>query len=143
MILLTSVALSLLNTPYKWAGKSPMEGLDCSGLVQILLKSAGEDLPGDQRAQDYFNWFSESGRGEYGALKCGALVFFGKSASQITHVGMLLDQYRFIEAGGGDSTTLTVSDAIAKRAFVRISVLSSRKDVVSIIRPRYRSVGCI
>ncbi len=120
-----------------------MEGLDCSGLVQILLKSAGEDLPFDQRAQDYFNHFSENGHGEHNSMKCGALVFFGKSASEITHVGMLLDSYRFIEAGGGDATTLTKEDAIKRRAFVRISLLSSRKDIVSIVRPYYRSIGCI
>lgn len=143
MMLLTMYAMQFVGTPYIYGGKEPTGGLDCSGLIQILLKSVSEDPPGDQNAQAYFDYYSEAGRGEYNRQECGALVFFGESATKISHIGMLLDQNRFIEAGGGHSTTLTKAQASSDRAFVRLSHLSSRKDIIAIIRPRYRAIGCI
>lgn len=34
-----------LGTPYVWGGTDPEKGLDCSGLVQVVYKSLGIDLP--------------------------------------------------------------------------------------------------
>jgi len=40
------IAENLQNTPYKWGGKSS-KGIDCSGLVQLALFTAGYKFPRD------------------------------------------------------------------------------------------------
>lgn len=141
MRLLELYALSFLGVNYKWGGSNPISGMDCSGFVQELLRSCGMDPPGDQTAQGLFDHFSTYGRGSFDSYHLGALIFFGKSVSQITHVGMLLDRYQFIEAGGGNSTVIDKTTADNKNAFVRISLIKQRTDQVSIIRPYYRTIG--
>lgn len=137
--LLKAYALSFLGTPYKFGGANRLTGLDCSEFVQELLRSVGMDPPGDQTAQALFDHFSQ--KGDWGKTQAGALAFFGKDAKSITHVAMLLDQYRIIEAGGGDSTTSSLQDAQQKGAMVRIRLLKFRKDLVAVIRPQYIHIG--
>jgi len=140
MDLLVQYALSFVGTPYLWGGDS-FNGYDCSGLIQELLRSVGADPPGDQTAQKLFDYFSQ--RGGWNLESAGALAFFGKDATRISHVGMLLDPYRIIEAGGGDSSTTTRKRAIEQNAFVRIRLLKERKDLVTIIKPHYVKIGMI
>ena len=140
MILLTTYALSFVGLPYIYGGNNPVVGLDCSGLVCEILKSVGaiggkEDLS----AQQLFDRFQHSGRwNSYGA---GSLVFFGKSVTDISHVAVMIDRFRIVEAGSGDPTVLTVDDAIKKNAFVRVREITNRKDLVAVIRPPYPMVG--
>lgn len=141
MEILRQYALSFLGTPYKFGGGNRLAGLDCSEFVQELLRSVGMDPPGDQTAQALFDHFSVNG--EWNRHSMGALAFFGKSAKQITHVAMLLDQYRIIEAGGGDGTTTSFEAAKERGAMVRIRHLSFRKDLVAVIRPRYATIGSL
>lgn len=136
-------AEKLLFTPYKWGGNSPIEGLDCSGLVCELMRSVGEiPFKADLSAQQLFDHFS-AGRGEVNRPGLGALVFFGESVTKITHVAMMLDTYQMIEAGGGGSTILTKEDAAKAQAMVRIRLLDSRSDKVAVIKPYYRRIGMI
>lgn len=132
-------ALTKVNTPYKWGGSNPISGYDCSGLVQELLASVGIDPPGDQTAQGLFDYFkNESGWNVYGL---GSIAFFGKDAAHITHVAMMLDNYRIIEAGGGGSATRTLDDADHENAVVRIRHITNRKDLIAVIRPSYAKIG--
>lgn len=136
-------AQALLYKPYKWGGNSPIEGLDCSGLVCELMKSCGEiPFKADMSAQQLFDHFAQ-GRGEQNRVGLGSLVWFGESVTKITHVAMMLDAYRMIEAGGGGSDVLTVQDAIRKNAMVRIRLVDSRSDKVAVIKPYYRRIGMI
>lgn len=137
-----SYALTFVGTPYMWGGNNKLTGLDCSGLVQEILRSAGEAPPGDLTAQGLFDHFSQ-GRGEWNRVQIGSLIWFGESTSKITHVAMALDQYRMIEAGGGSSRCLTVDDAKKCGAMVRVRPIASRKDRVAIIKPYFRGVGQI
>lgn len=141
--LLRDYALRFVGIHYKWGGNNPLTGMDCSGFIQILLASVGEDPPGDQTAQALYNYFSSNGHATWNHYSMGALAFFGESATKITHVGMLLDQYRMIEAAGGNSRTQTRTDAEDKGAFVKISLLSRRSDLVAILKPYYRKIGRI
>lgn len=138
--ILKDYALRFVGVPYKWGGAHPCNGLDCSGLVQIILKAAGEDPPGDQTAQGIYNHFAAAGKAQ-DYLNIGTLLFFGQSVLKITHVAWALNPYQMIEAGGGGSKTLTVTDAIRDEAFVRVSLINSRNDLVSYLKPYYRKIG--
>lgn len=141
MQILREYALSFVGIPYKWGASHPSDGYDCSGLVQELLRSCGIDPPGDQTAQALFNHFEKNST--WNVRQIGSLAFFGASPSAISHVAMLLDPYRMIEAGGGGSKTLTAQDAIRDNAFVRIRLVTSRKDLVAVLKPNYSSIGVI
>jgi cell wall-associated NlpC family hydrolase len=89
-----ATARRFLKVPYLWGGSSPW-GLDCSGFVQLVLRLHGVLIQRDAGQQ------FRQGR----ALAAGAaadLVFFGPDhrPERITHVGMLLDERRFIHALG-------------------------------------------
>lgn len=49
-----SIAHSMfLGAPYRWGGRSP-EGVDCSGLLQVLARSQGLSIPRDSGDQEAF-----------------------------------------------------------------------------------------
>lgn len=139
MQLLRDYALSFVGRPYRWGGDDPMAGYDCSGFVQELLDSCGIDPAGDQTAQALYNFFSLAG--ELNKRGCGSLVFYGASKSRISHVAMMLDEHRIIEAGGGDSRTKTEEDAVKQNAYIRVRHFLRRKDLIAVIRPNYSKIG--
>lgn len=134
-------ALTFIGKPYRWGGSSPMNGFDCSGLIQEILASVGMDPPGDQTAQALFDHFEKNG--SLGVQKAGALAFYGKSVTQITHIAFMIDPYRVIEAGGGGSKTQTLQDAIDQGAYVRMRLLKHRSDLVATVMPRYAPIGLV
>lgn len=137
MNVLTQVALSCLNVHYSWGGKNPLTGFDCSGLVEWILDSIQFSPPGVVTAQDMYHHFMVPGRMIGNYETAGALAFYGKSVNQITHVAFMINDYQVIEAGGGDSTTLTRDAAEKRGACVRIRLLNQRKDLVAVILPAY------
>lgn len=128
-------ALQFVGRPYRWGGDDPMAGFDCSGFVQELLSSVGMDPVGDQTAQSLYDYFEHNSRWNEPGM--GALVFFGPSLKQITHVGMMVDEYRMIEAGGGGSRTVSEDAAIQQNAYIRIRPIKGRQDLRAILKPRY------
>ena len=132
-------AMSLLWVQYRWGGENPLVGFDCSGLCQELLRSVGLDPLGDQTAQGLYDYFSSNGSiNQWG---CGALAFYGESVKKVVHVGMCLDNYRMIEAGGGDSSVVDLATAQAKGACVRLRPIKGRKDFLCVIKPFFRTIG--
>lgn len=143
MDLLIQYALAQSGLPYKWSGNNPLQGFDCSGFVQWILRAAGIDPPGRQDAQSLYNIFSEEPGSTVNVLKPGALVFYGKSVKEISHVAFCLSSYQVIEAGGGDHTTLTLADAAAKNACVRISLVDAHPGRIASVRPSYNKIGML
>lgn len=93
-------ALSLVGVQYRFGGKSPETGLDCSGFVSHVFKeAAGMMLPHNARAISMFGQnipLSE--------LQPGDLVFYNTLRHAYSHVGIYLGDHRFIHAasaGGG------------------------------------------
>lgn len=128
-------AKTLLGLPYIWGGSNPIEGFDCSGLVQEILASIGFDPNGDQSAQGLYWYFKTSKAAEIGGA--GALYFYGKSVENITHVAFGIASGITIEAGGGDHTCVDRTSASKKNAFVRIRHYMHRSDLIAVLMPNY------
>ena len=91
---LAATARRFLGVPYLWGGMS-VQGLDCSGFVSQIYRANGVVLPRDADLQ-----FEDPNAApvERSTLQAGDLVFFGRDARHITHVGMSLGGARFINA---------------------------------------------
>ncbi len=87
-------ALGLIDTGYRFGGKNPEAGLDCSGMVSYIYgQAAGLKVRGS--AAD----IARSGRPiERTALRAGDLVFFNTRNQSFSHVGIYLGEARFIHA---------------------------------------------
>ena len=87
-------ALSLVDTGYRFGGKNPEAGLDCSGMVSYVYnKAIGMKLTGS--AANIARQGQPVGRGD---LRPGDLVFFNTSNAPFSHVGIYIGGDRFIHA---------------------------------------------
>jgi cell wall-associated NlpC family hydrolase len=92
-------ALTQLGIRYRWGGKSPETGFDCSGLVLYSAQqSLGLKLP--PRSYDIALFGSDVPRTD---LQVGDLVFFNTLGRRNSHVGVYLgdDQFVHSPAAGG------------------------------------------
>lgn len=92
---LIETALTYLNTPYLWGGKTPF-GIDCSGLTQMVYKLNGYKLFRDASLQvkqgEALSFIEESEPGD--------LAFFDNEEGDITHVGIIMNDNYIIHAHG-------------------------------------------
>lgn len=92
---LIKYALTYLNTPYLWGGRTHF-GIDCSGFSQAVYLQNGLQIKRDawqQAEQGKIVDFLQS------ALP-GDLAFFDNEAGRIIHVGMMLNDQQIIHASG-------------------------------------------
>jgi cell wall-associated NlpC family hydrolase len=87
-------ALGLVDTGYRFGGKNPDAGLDCSGMVSYVFENAaGLRVAGS--AAD----IARQGRPVNGeGLRPGDLVFFNTRNKPRSHVGIYIGDGRFIHA---------------------------------------------
>jgi len=87
-------ALSLLETNYRFGGRNPDAGFDCSGMVSYVYdKAVGVRLAGS--AADMAKRGRQVAKDE---LKPGDLVFFNTLHRPHSHVGIYVGDGRFIHA---------------------------------------------
>ena len=102
-------AMGLLDTRYRWGGRGPATGFDCSGLVShvfaqaIGVKVQGSSAELGQKARPV----------PPEALLPGDLVFFNTLGARHSHVGVYVGDGRFVHASN-------------PRTGVRIDQLSNR-----------------
>jgi SH3-like domain-containing protein len=86
------LARRFMGITYTWGGVSTF-GFDCSGFTQMLVRQRGIEMPRDASVQAAWAGVAPVERKD---LKPGDLLFFGPSASLITHTGMYLGNGEFI-----------------------------------------------
>jgi cell wall-associated NlpC family hydrolase len=87
-------ALLALGVDYKYGGKSPVTGFDCSGLVAHVYKEAwGIELPPNTKGQ------SQAGTSvKLAELQAGDLVFYDTLKRPYSHVGIYMGDGKFVHA---------------------------------------------
>lgn len=97
-------AFGLLDTGYRFGGKNPEAGLDCSGMASYVFKqSAGITVSGSA-AQ-----IARQGRKiPLDSSRAGDLVFFNTRGGPYTHVGIYLGDGRFVHAPSSTSGKIRV-----------------------------------
>ena len=87
-------AMGLIDTGYRFGGKNPEAGLDCSGMVSYIYgRAAGLKVQGS--AAD----IARNGRAiDRSELRPGDLVFFNTMNRSFSHVGIFIGDARFIHA---------------------------------------------
>lgn len=87
-------ALGLIGNHYRFGGRNPDSGLDCSGMVSWIFEQvAGLRLP-----HNAAQIASLSRPVERTALKPGDLVFFNTNGKHYSHMGIYAGEGRFIHA---------------------------------------------
>ena len=92
---LMKIAHQSIGTRYKWGGRTPQEGFDCSGLMQYSYKQIGIKIPRTAAKQR-----DASRRLSRSQLKPGDMIFF-KTGRRSNHVGIYAGNGEFIHASSG------------------------------------------
>jgi cell wall-associated NlpC family hydrolase len=86
--------LGLIETGYRFGGKNPEAGLDCSGMVNYVFDKAADRQLGGSAAD-----LARKGKPvAIEQLRPGDLVFFNTSNRPYSHVGIYIGDARFIHA---------------------------------------------
>jgi cell wall-associated NlpC family hydrolase len=102
-------AMAMLDRDYRWGGRAPDSGFDCSGLVRHVFREAtGLELSGNAAALA-----RQSRPVDASALQAGDLLFFNTLGQPNSHVGVYVGQGQFIHAAN-------------ERSGVRVNRLSER-----------------
>lgn len=83
------------GTPYEWGCRDPVDGLDCSALLQLSLIAAGKSCPRNSKEQSRVLG-SALPTHDLDDLKRGDLIFWKG------HVGIMVSPYHLLHATGGE-----------------------------------------
>lgn len=101
---LINYALSLQGIPYRYGKETPEEGFDCSGFVKHVYGRHGIRLP--RTVQEMAVALPAVPNYE---LRSGDLVFFNTSGKTYSHVGIFVNDDKFIHAPSQRTGRILVS----------------------------------
>lgn len=103
-------SMKYLDTPYRWAGKTP-KGFDCAGFTRYVFSKFGVSLAPSAGGQ-----YRECRHIADSTLQVGDLVFYGgrKSTKAVGHVGLVTEvnddgSFRFIHSSTQSGIVITYS----------------------------------
>jgi len=118
-----------VGTRYRLGG-STKDGIDCSALMQILFTGLyGITLP--RTAREQYDFSHKISRAQ---LKEGDLVFFN-TIGGVSHVGMYLQNNKFIHASTGGVTISDLYDEYWMKKFVGVGRVSQPQITASTVKP--------
>jgi cell wall-associated NlpC family hydrolase len=91
---LVAMARAQVGKPYRFGGRSPERGFDCSGLVQYLMAALHRDVPRTAAQQAAVGLPVER---DTSRLRPGDLLTFG-SGKRTSHIGIYVGNGRYIHA---------------------------------------------
>lgn len=111
-----AVAKAQLGKPYRYGGKSPKTGFDCSGLINFSYKKAGLSIP-----RTTLQLYRDAYPVKRSKLKKGDLVFFKINKRKISHVGLYLGNNKFIHSpsAGKRVNIANMNDKYWRQRFAR------------------------
>lgn len=114
-----------IGTRYRLGGNGK-DGIDCSALMQILFTSLyGLTIP--RTAREQYDFSRKISRTE---LKEGDLVFFN-TIGGVSHVGMYLQNNKFIHASTGGVTISDLYEEYWMRRYVGVGRIESQKQLTA------------
>ena len=102
---LVQYALSLQGIPYRYGKETPEEGFDCSGFVKHVYGRYGILLPRSASAMATVL----PSISQYD-IRSGDLVFFNTSGKRYSHVGIFINDDKFIHAPSQRTGRVLVSN---------------------------------
>lgn len=97
---LVMFAFGLLDTGYRFGGRNPDAGLDCSGMVSYIV----EQISGRRLPHNAAQIAASTRPIERSELSPGDLVFFNTQKRRHSHMGIYLGDGRFIHAPSSRGT---------------------------------------
>lgn len=121
-------ALGLIDTGYRFGGKNPSAGFDCSGMVSYIFRNAaGLNVTGS--AAD----MAQRGKPvDLQQIRPGDLLFFNTRNKPFSHVGIYIGEARFIHAPS-ESGQARVRTESLKSPYFANRLEAAR----SLLEPRY------
>ena len=115
-------AKKFLGYRYVWGATGPNK-FDCSGFTQKVFRNVGINLPRVSQEQAKVGKYVS-----FDALKKGDIIFFDtkhKKTGRVTHVGIYLEDGKFIHASSGGKRVMITS--FKRRAFYKNRFLWGRR----------------
>ncbi|WP_251359704.1 C40 family peptidase [Kangiella sp. TOML190] len=100
---IVSLAKRMIGMPYRYGGSSPLEGFDCSGLVQFTHSQVSNGIPRVSKQQ-----YQQSATVSLTDLKAGDLLFY-RTGSTPTHVTIYIGNRQFIHAPSSGKKVMIAS----------------------------------
>lgn len=115
--LLAKEAMTWIGTPYVYGKQNKGSGTDCSGLTMVIYQEVAKiKIPRNSAKQaEFCKNIKEKD------VKAGDLVFFatGKSKTQVSHVGLMIDSKRFVHASSSKGVIISEMAGYYQRNFVK------------------------